>query len=664
MLTAALDILVTQLFGLLKGRPALVIGVSRHHLVVDGAETDRNHAVLRDLADRIHRHQLATIQLRPGLGEDELGDLLMAFAQETWRQGKPLGLEPFEVLEARWPHIGVEPIPLHQLELGDPGDRRATAAQRAEELWQGLAHAAMLFTADEGAAEGEDGGRPASVAGASVSGAEAAGAIRARRGDASYSRAVVDWMLQVEDHLGEAGTESPVHQRVADLFAALDQETLQHLLSLGATMEKRREIVFRGARALPVKAVLDLLQAAATTSERNVSHGLLNILTKLASHLETGQGPIVPGAEEVLRDSVRQLVSAWDSDADVAPHRQLLDLLARPVGATGAQTGKAAAGPLRLAQLGLELGVDSPAIAVAIRGLASAGDLGGLLDLLDRATAAGLDTARLEAAIGESGFARDRILDDKEEPARLSRLLDRLGDAAADPLLEALELSESTSRRRFILQRLESFGPRLGPLLVARLPDKPWFVQRNLLSLLATLPNRPSGFNAQAYISHENARVRREAFKLMFADPTERSKAIVAAAADSDEGIVLLALAAASEHCPPDLIPRLVTLLETGYRDPEVRASAIRLLGVRPTSAAKTWLLNQVVTTRGWLWFKREALRGKSPDLLAALGVLARAYPQQAGVASVLRMAAATGDAEIRNAARAGAAPEPGGKAR
>lgn len=659
MLTASLDVLATQLFGLLKGRPAFLIGISRHTLVVDGAETDPGHAVLRDLADRIHRHQLATIELRPGVGEDELGDLLLALAQETWRQGKPLGLEPTEVLAERWPHIGVEPIPLHQLELGDGDTPGGATARRADELWQGLVHAAMLFNlTEDGEGEGTRppaSGRPSSAGervAAPVSGADAARAIRARKGDASYSQAIVDWMGQLGDHLGDAGRESPAHQRVSDLFASLDQETLQQLLTLGATIEKRREIVFRGARALPVKAVLDLLQATAKTSDRNISHSLLKILTKLASHLETGRGPIVPGAEEVLRDSVRQLVGNWDSDGDAAPHRQLLDLLSRPVGATGVQTGKASPGALRLAQLGLEVRADTPAVSVAFRSLAAAGELALLMGLRAEARAKGLDTSRLEEALYDPVHVREWLLDEGTDSDALAILLEGLGDEAAVPLLEALETSESASRRRFILQRLERFGPRLGPLLVARLPDKPWYVQRNLLSLLATLPDRPAGFNAGEYADHGNPRVRREAYKLLFADPSQRSKAIVAAASDPDEGIVLLALGAASENCPPELTPRLVSLLDGSYRAPEMRASAIRLLGTRPSTTARAWLMAQVVTTTGWLWFKRETLRGKSSDMLIALAVLARAYSNQAGVAAVLRLAAAHQDPEIRHAVR------------
>jgi len=648
MLTSALDQLVSRLYDALKTRSALVVGVARHHLIVEGAETDPGHGVLRELADRLHRHQLAALRILPGVEEAELADFLGALASETWRQGKPLGLEPPELLEVRWPRIHLDPIPLHQLELGDADTPAGEVSQRAERLWQGLVHVALL-----GPGEGTE--EAAGAPPAPVSGAEAARVIRERRGDESYSRAVVDWMAKLGDQLGDVEPGAEVHQRVADLFNGLDADTLENLMALGATMEKRREVVFKGARALPVKAVLDLLQAAARASNQDISHSLLRILAKLASHLDSARGAIIPGAEAALRDSVRQLVGAWDPRAEQAPHRQLLELFGRPLGTTGSQLGRANTAPRRLAQLGLEIGADTAAVAVAIRTVVTAGELAEAFDLLDRGTAAGLDTARLRASLREHEHARDRLVDDATDAGLLNRLLDEMGDEAAFPLLEALEASESASRRKAILQRLERLGSRLGPILVARLPDKPWFVQRNLLSLLAALPELPAGFRATEYARHDNARVRREAYKILFARPAERSAALLAAATDADPGIALMALAAAVDQCPAELANRLPGLLAGSYRDPEVRAAAIRLLGARPHNAARDWLLDQVVTTRGWLWFKRESLRPRSADLLAALPVLARSYARHARVQAALRLAQSSPDPEVRAAAQASA---------
>lgn len=634
---AALDQLLRHLETLMVGRPAVVVRVTRDLLILDEAESDPGHPVMGELAGRLHRHQLAAVTFRQGIERAELADLLGAVAADTWKQGEPLGLEDQDQSEARWPRVQLEPLPLDQLELGDTSVPEGPASQRAARLWDGLVHAAL----SPGAA-GDD-GSPGEIDPATL-----ATRIRARRGDADYARGVMEWMVQLAEHHGEGGTPLPVDARVAELFERLDQETLRDLLNAGATPAQRRILLHRGARALPVKAVLDLLRAATDAGSEEASPTLLRMLAKLAGHLEAGGGPTLPDAESVLRDSVRQLVGSWEGEAEQSPHRQMLELLARPVGSASPPSGRAIATPIRLVQLGLELGAETPAIAAAMRTVVEVMPLPELLGLVEQARSAGLDPARIGLLLQDPVYLRDQLVDEAVEFEVLDRLLANLGEAAVAPLLDAMELSESASRRKGILQRLEAIGSGLGPALVERLPEKPWFVQRNLLSLLASLEQRPAGFSAMPYARHENAKVRREALKLMFRDPVERPAAIQAGATDHDPGIVLLALAAASENLQPELVDRIPGLLESTYRAPQVRATAIRLLGGRPTRAGREWLLAQVVTRKGWLWFKRDALRPRTPEMLVALAVLARHFSGQPGVDRALRLARASGDAEIR----------------
>ncbi|HEX9164361.1 MAG TPA: hypothetical protein VF862_00520, partial [Gemmatimonadales bacterium] len=209
-------------------------------------------------------------------------------------------------------------------------------------------------------------------------------------------------------------------------------------------------------------------------------------------------------------------------------------------------------------------------------------------------------------------------------------------------------------RRRWLLARLARFGSAIAPRVVTRLPDKPWYVQRNLLALLGTL-GQPPGFDPEPFTRHDDPRVRREAYKLMFGVPEARGPAVVRAAADPDASIARLALAAAAEHCPPELPAKLVDHLRGLYRDPDLRAAAIRLLGKRPGPVLRDWLLEQVMIEGGFGWFRRRRLREKSSDLLAALAVLAASYDRHPGAQAALKLARASRDAEVRAAAREGA---------
>jgi hypothetical protein len=129
---------------------------------------------------------------------------------------------------------------------------------------------------------------------------------------------------------------------------------------------------------------------------------------------------------------------------------------------------------------------------------------------------------------------------------------------------------------------------------------------------------------------------------------------VVRAAADPDTSIARLALAAAVESCPPELPAKLVDHLRGLYRDPELRAAAIRLLGKRPGPVLRDWLLAQVITEGGFGWFRRRRLREKSTDLLTSLSVLAASYGQHPAAQGALKLARASRDPEIRAAARAG----------
>ncbi|MBS1241210.1 MAG: hypothetical protein H6R40_637, partial [Gemmatimonadetes bacterium] len=211
----------------------------------------------------------------------------------------------------------------------------------------------------------------------------------------------------------------------------------------------------------------------------------------------------------------------------------------------------------------------------------------------------------------------------------------------------ALERAESASRRRWLLTCLEAHRDGLGPQLVARLPGKPWFVVRNLLTLLGSQPTLPEGFTPEPWAEHEDPRVRREAYRLLLANPGWRSGAILRGVSDGDPQIVRLALGAAQSDCPVELPARLFELLRDRLRDPEDRAAAIRLLGRRPSPVVRDWLVSQASVVRGIAWFRYRRLASKSPDMLASLGVLASHFAGHPEVAKVLAQARQSGDPDV-----------------
>ena len=72
-------------------------------------------------------------------------------------------------------------------------------------------------------------------------------------------------------------------------------------------------------------------------------------------------------------------------------------------------------------------------------------------------------------------------------------LVARLGAEAGVSLLDALAVSDDRSTRWNLLRILIEVGAPVAPAVAARLPDSPWFVQRNLLLLLGKLGPGPTG---------------------------------------------------------------------------------------------------------------------------------------------------------------------------
>jgi len=198
------------------------------------------------------------------------------------------------------------------------------------------------------------------------------------------------------------------------------------------------------------------------------------------------------------------------------------------------------------------------------------------------------------------------------------------------------------------MKQLLALGPSVGTVAMVRLPDAPWFVQRNILVLLGRLGEWPPGFSPTVYAVNPDARIRREAFKLMLESAAHRDEAISQALADADEGIVALALSAALDFCPPCAVPPLQRIAADPRRPAEARVLAIRSLARSGTDAALHLLRDLALPPRRWL---RRRLAPRSPELLAALSGLATHWRNNAVASEALSRALQHSDPDIRAAA-------------
>jgi hypothetical protein len=230
-------------------------------------------------------------------------------------------------------------------------------------------------------------------------------------------------------------------------------------------------------------------------------------------------------------------------------------------------------------------------------------------------------------------------------PDAVAILVDRIGGPAVDSLLDRLATAEDRSTRAAIMKQLTALAPGVGELAVARLPEAPWFLQRNILVLLARRRSWPDGFSALAYAVSSDARIRREAIKLLLDSPEHQPSAVTLGLSDGDDGIVGLALTAALDSCPPDAIPLVERIALDPRRSSELRVLSSRILARTKTPEALQVLLEVIALRRRW--FGRR-MAPKSPELLAALSGLAAHWRDDPAAAEVLSHAREHSDPEIR----------------
>jgi hypothetical protein len=625
---------------LLETRATLSLGVARQQLVIEGVATDPKHPVLRDLAGRLHRHQLGAVSFYHGVGAAEVGTLLKQLALDGERSGQPLGLGPREALEA-WAHIRLHPVSFERLELVGEGGAADEGGMRAAQLWVGLARAAL---ADSGSDEPSPATEPDAVA----------RAIDAPPRSAAYDQVIVGYLLQIANELKATGgaEAAALRRRVSRLVAAMRPETVRRLIEMGGDTAQRYQFVLDATHGLSVDAVLEIVRAAAHASGETVSHGLLRMLAKMARHAATGPEASRAQADAALREQVRGLVRGWtlaDPNPD-AYGRALRGMAGASPGRAGLDSGTHAAEPLRLVQLTLELGRSGLALSRAVSDVVHAGQVGPLAEMLDALPSHHATTHDVWRQLAAPGVVR-RVVDEPPDFKTLDRLMPRLDAAAIEPLFDALAASESRTTRRGLLDRLARAPVDISPLLLQGLADDRWYVQRNMLVLLDTLPGLPEGFSPARWATHADARVRREALKLRLKLPEERGAALVAALDDPDAQVAGIALRAAQQGCPDGavaVLDRRLAARGTAGFPPELRPSAIKALGRARTADAVQLLLR--LTDGGRTWLGRPKLPAKTAELVAALTALAAGWGQDPRARAVLLRGARSSDPEIRAA--------------
>ena len=629
-----------RLNALLENRESVVLGVARNRLVIETATTDPKNALLRDLARRLHRHRIATIQLTRGATSEEIEEVLAALSANPQQGQGPLGRRLDRI--ARWDHIRLKAIGFDRLVLQEPGmpeDVNGDIPADGRDAWVELARLALTNEPDSDSPSAAD---PLVVA----------QAIGRKSGEIAYDRVVLGYLSRVAEEMSgrKGGPEDQLGERISSLIQALDPETLRRLLETGADQTERRRFVLNASQVLAADAVMEVLQAAAKASHQTISHNLLNLLHKLAHHAEQGAGKTRAEAERALRGNVARLIGDWElEDPNPKPYTAILEGMVRKAPDDPTEEAQSGCEPEIIVKMALELDCLGPSVFAAAEGMLNRRQLGQLVGLLEAAPQT--ETAKgLWRHVANPDRLEDELAQDPPDQDTIEILVSHMGMEAANSLLDHLGRTDDRSARAALMKQLLALGPRIGNVAVDRLRQAPWYLQRNILVLIGRLGSWPEGFSPLSYAAHADPRIRREGIKLLLESPAHQPEGVLLGLRDADDGIIGVSLRAALESCPPDAIPLLAEIAQDACRPAEIKVPALRILTRTRTPAALTVLL-ALAQNRRRRWFGRR-LASKSPELLVALAGLAGYWGDDPTATEVLAYARRHSDSEIRAAAR------------
>jgi hypothetical protein len=618
-------------------RPGLAIGIARDRLLIDGVATDPDSAVLRELATRLHRHQLAAVSFQRGLSETELHAVLSMLAVDPDRSDDPVGTgDPARL--SGWTAVRLYPVDYGALELLDMSDADAREhVPEVTQLWIALARAVM----EQDGKTPSDGAPEPKVL---------AQRIAAKKDAAAYDEVIVDYMLRLAAELRNGGEhEAPqIRQRVSELVSSLEPQALSRLLRTVDGGGQGTEFLLNASQGLALDAVVSLVRAAAESREQGISHSLLRLFEKFASHTTSNNGTRKRHADPALRDQVASLLAGWNlQDPNPVPYAQALNRMATKGRVfISASDRRVVADPMHVVQMALEIGKPSQSLSGAVRQVEETGRISALLALIDGASpSVALDSVWEQLIAGDA--LAGLLLESPLDVTALDRMLARAGARGADALLDALAVAESAQTRRIVLDRLVRLGRAVAPLAAARIPDAPWYVQRNMLRLLGDVAVVPDDLDLLTFAGAADPRVRIEAIRLMLHDNDLRERAITLALRDRNEQIRETGLLAAAERCPSSAVADIAGLVAHGSE--RLAVMAIRALGAAEDPLAVESLLQCVRPRRSWLNLRTPAKSRTYVEALAAL----RTHRANPTVRKILDAAATSTDSEIARAATA-----------
>lgn len=587
----------------LEARGTITLGFTPRALLLDGTAIEPLPLPFRQFGQRLHRRNVGTIQLSPGISVEEVSQMLTALTAGD--AGEAVGREGL-----RLSHVRIEPLVYEVLAFGDGiGDQELD-----EVFWSRLVEAAFGLRLAEGA--------PVPTA------AQLAAAINERATESPEgARRVFEALSAFASALAARGDRNvgSARRRFVDVLSALSRPATARVMGAAPSRVQRRRFMRETLEQVPPALLLQLLESVAEADGEPISSHLRWLLGKLAG-AEGSQRSLADG---VFATEIMGLMETWDGVTDEAEYND---------------DPRLAAEHSRTVQLGLEIARADPMVLTAARRLAERGYLGEVLQAVDQPGNDPEVARTIAAAVLDANLLQRLIGDPSPDWALIERVVAHTGISAVPTLLNGLDSADDRTARRRILDQLVRIGPEAESVLLDRLVGAEWHLTRNILAVLSQLPTVAGIERVLPLMRDPEQRVRLEALKVLLRSPTTRRQAVAEALESGEPGLVRTALASLAGNCPPELVAPVLGVLQ--MPDEDARMQAIRLISDSDNPLVVGPLL-ALVRERGGL-LRRWRLLHKSPVMLSALGVLARRWGNHRPVLIVMQLAAHSGDSDIR----------------
>jgi hypothetical protein len=487
----------------------------------------------------------------------------------------------------------------------------------------------------------------AECAAAQPSGRELARRINENAHVEQFTPAIAVTLYDSLEKLGvDPAREEAAANRLSDLLIHVNSVILTSALRTEVHPHRRATLLQNAVKALSIRAIMRLAQAASSAYNEPVARPLRALLRKTAKDA-VSPCKTQEAAQRLFRDIVVQKFGEARVRSKI-PITQGYQAMFEHAPTQRPPT-RATPEPERVVQTAIEVDTVGEMVWVAVTEMIDAQRERELVGLLVDVPPDNQVARMILGRIAQQRLLNKLLEEDALDLPAVDLIIEQMGLAAAKVMLEVLAESRSRATRREVFQRLAHLGPAIGPLLEVRLKDRRWFVLRNMIALGREAGCALDWSMLAQFLGHKDARVRREVLLLLLRHDATYERALKQALQDSDRNVLRAALQAARSRLPQDAVPLLAQRITSSDFPPEFRVMAMHLLGRSSSHDALDALLH--FAQGGKTLLGRPKLATKSPEMLAALSNLARAWPGERRVAALLATAQKARDEDVTSAA-------------